>query len=213
MIRWLNPFVCATAAVMTVVVAASFATLGFGEEAIRLVLRESARVSFTLFLGVLLAPLATLAPSRPTLWLARHRRSLGLSFALAHGVFGTMIVLFVTRFYRGFLADTYVVQRIAGTLGFCAIVFMVATSFAPLKRRLTPRQWRIGHWIGLYTIAGNYLVSFSRRAVFLHQSFYTPFLALLLVAFAVRAAAFVKERSPLSRGQHERVGQPTVRQP
>ena len=185
-----NPIVTACAVLMCAVIVGCIAFAGDGAEGIRLTLRTSARISFVLFLLTFLAsPLATLAPGPVTNQLRANRRSLGLAFALAHSTAGLCIITLLVFFHDSFVAITYPLQRIGGTVGFAAILTMVITSFDTTKKWMTAGQWKVLHSLCLYFISINYLVSFGRRVVLHRNAFYLPFLAILLASIAVRLYA------------------------
>ena len=76
-----------TALVAAATVAITLALWGTGEAGLLLASRYTVRVSFPLFLLTYIArPAAQLWRGERTRWLLRHRRHLGLSFALAHTV-------------------------------------------------------------------------------------------------------------------------------
>jgi DMSO/TMAO reductase YedYZ heme-binding membrane subunit len=185
-----NPIVTACAVTMCAVIVGCLAYAGVGEAGLRLTLRMSARISFVLFIITFLAsPLHAIAPGPVTERLRASRRSLGLAFALAHSTAGVCLAIYLSAYPDSFYAVTYPLQRIGGTVGFLAIATMVITSFDTTKKWMTARQWKILHSVCLYFISINYLVSFGRRVMLHRDPFYAPFLALLLIAFAVRLYA------------------------
>lgn len=192
-----NPLVTACAVLMLSLAAVTFSAIGFNEQGIRLLLRMSARVSFALFCITFIAsPLHQLIRSETTAWLQRQRRSLGLAFALAHGVAGAMIICYASQYNDSYYSVTYPLQRIGGTVGFLAIATMVVTSFEATKRWMTYRTWKVLHSVCLYFICINYLVSFGRRTILNHDGWYAPFLIVLLSVIAIRVgAACVQRRS------------------
>lgn len=194
---FVNPIVTTCAIIMGAVALGCLAYAGTGEAGLRLTLRMSARISFVLFIATFLAsPLHALAPGPVTEPLRANRRSLGLAFALAHCTAGVCLTTFLALYPDSFYAVTYPLQRIGGTVGFLSIAAMVITSFNAMKQRMTARQWKLLHSVCLYFISINYLVSFGRRVVLHCDPFYAPFLALLLVAFAIRLYAVRGPHAP-----------------
>ncbi|HET8932588.1 MAG TPA: hypothetical protein VFN67_04070 [Polyangiales bacterium] len=182
----------AVAAVMATLVVVIVTALGPGEDALRLVLRCSARLSFMLFLTVFLSsPLHSLLGTPFTTSLVAHRRALGLSFALVHACAGVCILLYHRYFHDSFMHETYPLQRIGGSVGFAAIAVMTITSFDRVKNALAPATWKLIHSGCLYFVSINFLVSFGRRALLLKLPFYMPFFLLLLAAIGVRVLAGV----------------------
>jgi hypothetical protein len=182
----------ATAALIASMVAVIVSALGPGEDALRLILRCSARLSFALFLMVFLSsPLHSLFGTPFTASLVAQRRALGLSFALVHASAGVCILLYQRYFHDSFMHETYPLQRIGGSVGFVAIAVMTVTSFARVKDKLAPATWKLLHTGCLYFVLVNFLVSFGRRALLLELPFYMPFFLLLLAAIGLRVLAGV----------------------
>ncbi len=187
------PVLAGTVVLVASMVASVLATEGFNEQGVRLVLRNCARISFTLFLLVFIAsPLATLLPGRVSRWLVAHRATLGLSFALSHLTMGVAILTYRELYTQSFYEVTYPLQRIGGAVGFAAIAFMAVTTFEGPKQWLGMKRWKLAHTVGLYFLFINFLVSQGRRAILNQDSFYLPFLVLLLAGLALRVASAMK---------------------
>lgn len=121
-----------------------------GEDAVRGVVRATARSSLTLFLGAFLAStLARRWPGPLTRWLVANRRGVGLSFAVSHLFHG--IALFVLiRDFPDFGAKIELPTRLVGGFGFVVVGILAATSNDRAVRALGGRRWSRLHLAGVY---------------------------------------------------------------
>jgi sulfoxide reductase heme-binding subunit YedZ len=192
--------VAATAANLALA-AALLAVAGFGVDGTELALRMTARVSFLWFLTVFVAgPLQRLRPSRVGAWLFERRAALGVVFGLSMSIH----VGFILRLYALHPgrrppmvtdADFYI-----GVPGLVLVAALTVTSFAALKRALSPRAWRGLHRTGIWVVWAIFFLclvdSVGRKET--HHPFiaYHLFIGLLLAAMGLRAAASRKRREP-----------------
>jgi DMSO/TMAO reductase YedYZ heme-binding membrane subunit len=106
-----------------------------------------------IYLAFAASSLHGLFPSLFSRWLLRNRSIIGLCFATAMAwqlLSILWLVLVHTQFY---LEEQYVLSdAIEGTVGYLLLLAMVLTSFKFGRRRLTPRQWKLLHKIGIYYI-------------------------------------------------------------
>lgn len=115
---------------------------GVGEPGVRAALRATAASSLLLFLTAFAAsPLHRLARRPATAWALRNRRWIGLSMALSHGVHLAAIVTLATR-WPAAGAAVGLATRVAGSLGYAAIIVLVLTSNDRAIARLGARRWR-----------------------------------------------------------------------
>lgn len=155
-----------------------------------LILR-SVRCALPLFLVAFAASsLANLWPGAGSRWLLTNRRYIGLAFA------------FGMAWHLGFVAYTLwtfgnPLNARATTLdvtGFIFLLLLTLTSFRLFARHLTPLNWRRLHKTGVYVI---WLVA---TAIYFHSvreggdAFHRVAFAVLLAAWALRTAAWAKER-------------------
>lgn len=167
--------------------------LGFNEEFVRTVIRATARTSVVLFLLAFSAAAArAMLPSTPTLWLMANRRYLGVSFALAHFTHLAALVVLGRYFPHPFVDELQPATVIGGGLAYVLIALMTITSFAPARRRLGERTWKILHLSGSYYIWLIFLNSYLSRA--LHEAGYAPLVLALLAAAAIRIAFWCRRR-------------------
>lgn len=154
-------------------------------EAMRSVIRATARSSFVLFLAAFVASsLATLVPNGFTRGLVRERRYIGLSFAFSH------LVHLGAIFSYGALNPQFWPSRggltnLPGTIGYLVIALLTVTSFHAVSKRLSPTAWKRLHTAGMWTIALIFGLSFYKRIPTMSALYALPF-ALLCAAVAVR---------------------------
>jgi len=183
--------IAAAALASLVVIVATAAELGTGDEGLRHINRYLARLSFALFLLPFLAsPLRSFVGGEALRGLVRERRAAGLAFATAHWIHaGAIGVLFATSESAAPDAGAAV-----GALGFVASGAMAATSNDAAVRRLGGARWRRLHRVGLWTIWAIFTVSYGGR-VAAGQAFFAPFLALCLGGAGLRALAHRRRRA------------------
>lgn len=142
-------------------IAAVLETHGWwGEEAVRAVVRATARTSLALFLLAFLAStLARRWPGPLTRWLVVNRRGIGLSFAVSHLFHGAALVI-LGVWYPAFSATVDSATRIVGGLGFVWVAALAATSNDRAVRALGPRRWGWLHWIGVHYVWAVFFVTY-----------------------------------------------------
>jgi sulfoxide reductase heme-binding subunit YedZ len=154
-------------------------------EAVRLVIRATARTSFALFLVAFVASsLAALVPNDFTRGLMRERRCIGLSFAFSHFVHLLAIVAYGVlnpQFWPGRNALT----NAPGTVGYVFIALLALTSFRFASRHMTAAAWKRLHTIGIWVIAAIFGYSFFKRIPSMSVLYAIPF-SILCAAVAVR---------------------------
>jgi DMSO/TMAO reductase YedYZ heme-binding membrane subunit len=157
-------------------------------------LRTTARISFVWFMLVFTAaPLDVLRPSPLTRWLVRRRSALGVVFGLSMSIHVAFIVrLFVLhapdRPPMVTQADFYI-----GIPGLVLVALLTATSFELLRRRMTGEHWKRLHRTGIWVVWSIFFLclvdSVSRKTTDHPVLAYHAFIAVLLVALALRVAA------------------------
>jgi methionine sulfoxide reductase heme-binding subunit len=190
-----------TGVVASVMVLGVFAVVVWHQgdvDGIRLVLRVTARVSLVLFsLAFTAAALARGLPNVWTRWQLRNRRYLGVSFAVSHGIHLIAIIALARLDPMLFAALTNPVIIISGGIVYLFIAAMTVTSFDRTAAMLGPRAWRLLHIIGAYYILLTFANAFGRRA--LHDPFYLPFAALVVLVLAIRIfGRFASRRRPVA---------------
>ncbi len=183
-----------TVLISAVMVVSTFWVQGFNEDALRETLRETARISFILFLVVFLAsPLYALNKNSVTQWLIQNRRYLGLSFGVSHLIHLVLIIALVLGYSEGELSniatsDTYLM----GGLGYLFIFAMMMSSNDGAVKRLGRKRWKLLHRVGMYFLFVSFLMSFI-GLLDKDQTFYLPFVVAILFAGGVRMWVFYKK--------------------
>lgn len=154
-------------------------------EAMRSVIRATARSSFVLFLATFVASsLATLVPNDFTRALVRERRYIGLSFAFSH------LVHLGAIFSYGALNPQFWPSRggltnLPGTVGYVFIALLTVTSFHAISKRMSAASWKRLHTGGVWVIALIFGLSFFKRIPTMGVLYAIPF-SILCAAVAVR---------------------------
>jgi len=140
----------ATAALL-VMIAAVLERYGWsGEDAVRGIVRATARSSLALFLAAFLAStLARRWPGTLSRWLLVNRRGVGLSFAVSHLFHGLALVALAV-WYPVFSGQIGMSTRIVGGLGFAVVAVLAATSNDWAVRTLGGRRWARLHGVGVH---------------------------------------------------------------
>jgi DMSO/TMAO reductase YedYZ heme-binding membrane subunit len=189
------------AAIVTLLVLLSLgmlATVGAGEDGLRLVIRTTGRVSTVLFAGAFAASAAvTLLRNSATEWLRRNRRYVGLSFAGSQAIHLAGIVA-LARSSVGFRADVPAETLVAGGVGYVLTLAMAATSFDGAVRWLGS-SWHRLHLLGSWWICVVLLITVSPEA--LGGPVAAILSALLFGVVALRIAAWRRRRTRSAIGE------------
>lgn len=174
-----------------VLAAASIAVLALVPdlvEAVRLVIRATARISLFLFLAAFLAAAwARFRPSRLARWTLRNRRWLGLSFAWSHLVHAVAIIALVRLDPVLFWTLTNPVSVAGGTICYLFIAMLAATSFDRMVKALGPQRWALLHRAGIWIIWTVFMVSNAKRIP--GSAWYALPCVILIAAAALRWTA------------------------
>lgn len=135
------------------------------DEAVRLGIRLTARISLVLFLITFITSSTRQILKNQFAFLMKKRRAVGLSFAfshLIHGIlFATLYIIDPTLFFQ-------VAQRttiIFGGLGYVFIFVMAATSNDYSVQKLGIKRWRTIHSVGMYYLWFIFFASYAGRVV------------------------------------------------
>ena len=102
-------------------------------------------------------------------WLLRNRRYIGLCFAAAMGWQLLFIVWLTTVHNEYYVQDVYVLRDVfEGVIGYSFLIAMTITSFDFGRKRLSPKQWKRLHKIGIYSL---WIYAFS---VYWWELYYYP---------------------------------------
>lgn len=184
-------------ALMTI---ATFLLQGFTEEAIRSLLRVTARSSLILFLLAFSASsLQLLFRNNLTSWILSNRRYIGISFAFSHGIHLLLLFVLAIYFPYPFLDELNTLVLVVGGLAYAFIIVMTITSFAQPRKWLGERRWKLLHTSGSYYVWFVFAQSYASNA--LENLVHASFTLALLLAFALRVAGAlkrIKKSSPLA---------------
>jgi methionine sulfoxide reductase heme-binding subunit len=188
--------------VMALLVIAGSLVLGLSAEpvdAVRRVIRFTARTSITLFLLAFTASaLYRFWPSAWTRWQRQNRRYLGVSFAASHFVHLLAILQLGRLAPAQLAAEANAITWIFGGLAYVFIAAMTLTSFDRTAQMIGPRAWAILHTTGSYYVWLIFANSYIARAV--QMPAYIPIAALVVAALALRIAARIarsREQQPV----------------
>ncbi|MEZ4217068.1 MAG: hypothetical protein R3E88_11365 [Myxococcota bacterium] len=192
--------VAASAVAMFAATAASFALYGATEEALRVVVRVSARVGVVLFaLAFAARPLRQLWATPATAWSLRNRRYLGLGFAVAHFSHLAALAGIALAFPDPFVAQLDPVTLVGGGVAYLLLALMVLTSTDRTAAWLSRASWRRLHLTGSWVLWVIFLNSYASRVI-AGQAGYAPLVAVLVAAVGVRIAARVARAPGRERG-------------
>jgi len=148
--------------------------------------------------------LQKLFPSAAGRWLVRNRRYLGLCFS-AGMAWQAFFILWLVSFHRAYYIEEVYVLRdaIEGVIGYLFLAAMTVTSFEFGRRPLSGRQWKRLH------TAGSYFLWAYIFSTYWHELYYYPdpdpldrvYYAAALLAWALRLAAWVRQRRRAATGQ------------
>ena len=178
---------------LAVLVAVIVATVPGEVDALRMIIRATARSSVALFLLAFTASATWFFwPGTFTRWQRSNRRYLGVSFALSHFVhLGAILTLRATAPEE--MADTAMATWILGGFAYVLIAAMTATSFDRTAQAIGPRAWSILHTTGAYYVWIVFANSYLSRAITMPE-YIVPALA-VIAALVLRIAAFLRRRS------------------
>ena len=108
-----------------------------------------------LYLAFSASSLQLLFPGVFTRWLMRNRRIIGLCFAGGMAWQLTFILWMVAGFWSYYVDEAYLFSDIIIQIpGYLFLIAMTLTSFMPVRRKLSSKQWRTLHTTGIYFLWG-----------------------------------------------------------
>jgi sulfoxide reductase heme-binding subunit YedZ len=156
----------------------------FSEESFNFVLRWGARVALLIYLAVFIArPLRQLSNHPLGRSLVKNRRFLGIGFA------AVMTVHLVFLLWHN--GPTI---NLPGFITYAMIYLMLVTSFDRPTAWLGPKRWRLLHKAGIYWLAIPFSVSMFGGLLETGGAVYAVLAALIVLALALRVAAFMQTR-------------------
>lgn len=168
--------------------------IGGGEEAIRRLVRNSARFSAAYFLVAFCASsFLTLSPGPRAAWLRANRRSFGVAFAASQTVH--LAGLFALGAYHPdpFVSGLDALTLLGGGLAYAFTYAMAFTSTDAAVRRLGRSRWTLLHQLGAWFIWFIFLQTYTLGALAGEAGRVGP-ASLFWAALAVRLAAFRVDR-------------------
>lgn len=181
------------AIVLAVMSVSSFALMGFSEDAIRAMIKGTARSSVTLFvLAFTASSLFALFKTGWAKYLLTNRRYIGVSFALSHFVHLLFLILLMRYYPEDSLAKLSLVEVFLASVTYVFILMMTITSFDTPRRWLGEKYWHLLHTTGMYLVWLIFLDVYGFAT--LKTASYSPLVVLLLVAMAIRIVAKVKQK-------------------
>jgi hypothetical protein len=154
-----------------------------------------------LYLAFAASSIHVLFPGMLSRWLLRNRKIIGLCFAAAMAWQLLFIVWLVSIHNDYYVEEVYVLRDVfEGILGYFFLISMTLTSFKFGRKRLTPRQWKYLHKIGIYSL---WIYAFS---VYWWALFYYPEPVLIdyvyywsgFLAWGLRIAAWRKKNRQIT---------------
>jgi hypothetical protein len=104
-----------------------------------------------LYLAFAASSLQVVFPGSFSRWLLRNRSKIGLCFAAAMAWQLFFILWMFAAHTEHYVTEVFVLSDLVeGVVGYALLFAMVLTSFKFGRSRLTPKQWRILHTIGIY---------------------------------------------------------------
>ncbi len=86
-------------------------------------------------------------------WLLRNRRYIGICFAAAMGWQLFFILWMLLGHWTYYVEEVYWFQDLVEQVpGYMFLIAMTLTSFEPGRSKLSPREWRLLHKVGIYFI-------------------------------------------------------------
>jgi DMSO/TMAO reductase YedYZ heme-binding membrane subunit len=164
----------------------AFLVDGPTEEAVREVVRWSAKLGVVCFCGAFAASsLRTFWRSGLSAWLLRNRRWVGLSFAAFHYLHLAALGVLALAF-PSFRESVAPLTLIGGGLAYALLTLQVVTSNDAAVARLGRRRWTRLHTVASYYLWILFFQSYGPRAV--QDVAYAPFALLLMAVLGLRIA-------------------------
>jgi len=156
-----------------------------------------------LFVAFAASSVSVLFPGLFGRWILRNRKFIGLSFAAAMAWQLFFILWMVTQHTEYYVEEIYALSDvIEGVGGYLLLIAMVLTSFKFGRDRLSAKQWKFLHKVGIY-----WLWIYAWIAYWWHLFYYNNPVALDyvyywagFVAWGLRMAAWTKKRWPQATG-------------
>ena len=177
-----------TVVAATAVVLIALAVLwrdGLTTDALRLIIRITARTSLVLFsMAFTAASLVRWRSNVWTRWQMKNRRYLGVAFAASHLVHAGAIIGFAVLDPELFDRQTTLLGLVGGLAGYGVLIAMTATSFDGAAAWLGARAWKRLHTVGSYYLWFIFGFTFLPRTA-VDTSYWLP-VGVVLAAMVIR---------------------------
>ena len=197
-----------TATVSIVVVIAMLRTDLTSGEGVSAMIQLSVRCAIPLlYVAFAAGSIQILHPGPTGLWLMRNRKYVGLCFAAAMAWQLLFIVWLTSVHNEYYVREVYVLRDVfEGVISYAFLIAMTLTSFRFGRKRLSPKQWKRLHKIGIYSL---WIYAFS---VYWWALYYYPdplFIDYVyywggFLAWGLRTAAWRKKRRQREEKEHPR---------
>ncbi|AZZ36902.1 hypothetical protein CIK05_08900 [Bdellovibrio sp. qaytius] len=152
------------------------------QEAVRLGIRVTARISLILFsIAFITSSLRFTLKNKFSFWM-KNRRTVGLSFAFSHLIHGILFATLYTVDPELFYQVAKPTTIIFGGLGYVFILAMAMTSNNFSIQKLGIKRWRTLHTIGMYYLWFIFFASYAPRVA---GNLYFLFLVVPMLAILV----------------------------
>lgn len=173
----------------SVLVIMVFCLSGYSEEAMRLNIRLTARLSGIFFsLAFVATAYQYFFKGFIGFWLISNRKNLGISFAIIHLLHLALLILLQMSFHPVF-ALAAISSLIGGGLAYVFAILMLMTSFDRFKRLISTTQWKYLHLIGGYWIWFIFMKSYYKRVT--TEIEYLPLVMLFAFVFILRISKWI----------------------
>ena len=132
-------------------------------------------------------------------WILRNRKFIGLSFAAAMAWQLLFILWMVTRHTEYYVEQVYALSDvIEGVGGYLLLIAMVLTSFRFGRSRLSAKQWKLLHTIGIYWLWTYAWITYWWYLFYTNQPVVIDYIYdwAGFLAWGLRMAAWTKKRWP-----------------
>lgn len=152
-----------------------------------------------LFIAFAASSLAIVFPGAIGRWLLRNRRIIGLCFAAGMAWQLFFILWLVLGHWDYYIEEAYSAYDLTEQLpGYLILIAMVVTSFRPGRSKLSARQWRIFHKVGIYFLWGVVWSTYWFELYYYRDIQVIDYVYYWMgfVAWGVRVLAWSKQRAP-----------------
>lgn len=159
-----------------------------------------------LYLAFAASSLQSLFPGACSRWLMRNRRIIGLCFASGMAWQLTFILWMVIGFSSYYADEVYLLSDVVIQIpGYVFLIAMTLTSFMPVRRKLSSKQWRTLHKTSIYFLWG------TVWSTYWYELYYYGDVQLIdyiyywtgFIAWGLRVLAWSKKRLRLETGGRE----------